>query len=150
MLFRSKLVAQAHEAGIGAVLDIALGGKLSPDFGEPVEARAIVLRFTDGKFVNSGPMETGLAVDLGRTVLLDIDGILVIVTENCHPPNDPEFFTLHGIDLRSTRLLCAKVKNHFRAAFQTRAALIVDTDAPGPACLDLSRSEEHTSELQSH
>ena len=135
----AKLVAQAHEAGIGAVLDIALGGKLSPDFGEPVEARAIVLRFTDGKFVNSGPMETGLAVDLGRTVLFDIDGILVIVTENCHPPNDPEFFTLHGIDLRSTRLLCAKVKNHFRAAFQTRAALIVDTDAPGPACLDLSK-----------
>ncbi len=135
----AALVAHAHRAGIGAVLDVALGGKLSPDFGPPVEAKAIVLRFTDGKFVNSGPMETGLSVDLGRTVLLDIDGIQVIVTENCHPPNDPEFFALHGIDLRATRLLCAKVKNHFRAAFETRAALIVDTDAPGPACLDLSK-----------
>ncbi|MBM3538829.1 MAG: microcystin degradation protein MlrC, partial [Alphaproteobacteria bacterium] len=40
---------------------------------------------------------------------------------------------------RSTRLLCAKVKNHFRGAFQARAALIVDIDAPGPACLDLSK-----------
>jgi microcystin degradation protein MlrC len=135
----AALVAQAQAAGVGALLDVALGGKLSRDFGEPVEARAVVLRFTDGKFVNSGPMETGLAVDLGRTVVLDIDGIQVIVSENCHPPNDPGFFALHGIDLRSTRLLCAKVKNHFRAAFQTRAALIVDTDAPGPACLDLSK-----------
>lgn len=134
----AALVDGAHRAGIGAVLEVALGGKLSADFGAPVEARAVVLRFTDGKFVNSGPMETGLQVDLGRTVVLDIDGILVIVTENCHPPNDPEFFAIHGIDLRSTRLLCAKVKNHFRAAFQSRAALIVDTDAPGPACLDLS------------
>ena len=135
----APLVERAHQAGIGAVLDVALGGRLSPAFGMPVEARAIVLRYSDGRFVNSGPMETGLSVDLGRTVLLDIDGIQVIVTENCHPPNDPEFFALHGIDLRSTRLLCAKVKNHFRAAFQARAALIVDIDAPGPACLDLSK-----------
>jgi len=135
----APLVARAREAGVGAMIEVSLGGRLRPEFGAPVETRAIVLRFTDGRFVNSGPMETGLAVDLGRTVLLDIDGIQVIVTENCHPPNDPGFFTLHGIDLEQTRLLCAKVKNHFRAAFQPRAALIVDTDAPGPACLDLSQ-----------
>lgn len=132
------LVARAHEAGIGAVLDLELGGRLQPEFGAPVRARGTVLRFTDGKFVNSGPMETGLAVDLGRTVLLDAEGIQVIVTENSHPPNDPEFFALHGIDLDATRLLCVKAKNHFRAAFQGRAALIVDSDAPGPAALDLS------------
>lgn len=134
----APLVARARAAGIGAVLDVALGGRLHTGFGAPVKTRAIVLRFTDGKFVNTGPMETGLAVDLGRTVLLDIDGIQVVVTETCHAANDPGFFALHGIDLDATRLLCVKAKNHFRAAFQSRAALIVDTDAPGPAALDLS------------
>ncbi len=130
--------ALVAEAGIGAMLDLELGGQVMPEYGAPVRTRGIVMRFTDGKFVNSGPMETGLAVDLGRTVVLDVEGIQVIVTENSHPPNDPAFFALHGIDLDATRLLCAKVKNHFRAAFQSRAALIVDIDAPGPAALDLS------------
>lgn len=132
------LVARCHEAGIGAMLDVELGGQAMKEYGSPVRTRGIVMRFTDGRFVNTGPMETGLAVDLGRTVVLDVEGIQVIVTENSHPPNDPQFFALHGIDIEATRLLCVKVKNHFRAAFQPRAALIVDTDAPGPAALDLS------------
>jgi microcystin degradation protein MlrC len=84
-------------------------------------------------------MERGLSVDLGRSVVLDVSGIQVIVTERCQPANDPAFFALHGIDLARTRLLVVKAKNHFRAAFAARAALIVDVDAPGPACLDLSR-----------
>jgi microcystin degradation protein MlrC len=133
------LVARAHDAGIGAVLEAGLGARVSRDFGPPVRVRATVTRFTDGKFVNDGPMETGLAVDLGRTCVLDVEGIAVIVTEASHPPNDPAYFRLHGIDIEQTRLLCVKVKNHFRAAFQDRAALIVDVDAAGPACLDLSR-----------
>jgi microcystin degradation protein MlrC len=37
------------------------------------------------------------------------------------------------------RLLCAKAKNHFRAAFASRCSVIVDCDAPGPAAVDLSR-----------
>jgi microcystin degradation protein MlrC len=115
-----------------------LGGSLTADFGPPVPARATVRRLTDGRFINQGPMERGLAVDLGRTAVLDVEGIDVIVTEACQPANDPGFFALHGIDIERTRLLVVKAKNHFRAAFAHRAALIVDVDAPGPACLDLS------------
>jgi microcystin degradation protein MlrC len=133
------LITRAREAGVGAMIDVTLGGRVRPEFGAPVEAQAIVMRFTDGRFVNTGPMETGLSVDLGTTMVLDIDGIQVIVTETCQAANDPAFFALHGVDLDATRLLCVKAKNHFRAAFQSRASLIVDTDSPGPACLDLSR-----------
>jgi microcystin degradation protein MlrC len=132
------IVARAFGAGPGAALDVELGGSLTADFGPPVPARAIVRRLTDGRFINQGPMERGLAVDLGRTAVLDVEGIDVIVTEACQPANDPGFFALHGIDIERTRLLVVKAKNHFRAAFAHRAALIVDVDAPGPACLDLS------------
>ena len=44
-----------------------------------------------------------------------------------------------GIDLKSLRLLCVKAKNHFRAAFASRCAAIIDCDTPGPACLDLTQ-----------
>jgi microcystin degradation protein MlrC len=82
-------------------------------------------------------METGLPVALGRTALLDVDGIQVIVTESCQTPNDPAYFALHGVDLAKTRLLCAKAKNHFRAAFAPLCRRIIDVAAPGPAAVDV-------------
>jgi microcystin degradation protein MlrC len=84
-------------------------------------------------------MERGLPVDLGPTAVLDVAGIQVIVTSACQSPNDVAYFDLHGIDLRAVRLLCVKAKNHFRAAFRTACAEIIDVDTPGPASADLAR-----------
>jgi microcystin degradation protein MlrC len=133
-----ELVARAHAAGPGATLAVALGGRLTPAFGPPVRASARVRRLTDGRFRNKGPMERGLAVDLGRTCVLDIGNVAVIVTETCQSPNDEAYFTLHGIDLAATRLLCVKAKNHFRAAFGPICRRIIDVDCPGPATADLA------------
>lgn len=133
----ARTVARATAAGVGATIDVMLGAQHSADFGAPIAARARVLRLTDGRFRNSGPMERGLAVQLGRTAVLDVQGIQVIVTQHCMPANDPAFFALHGIDLAATRLLCVKAKNHFRAAFEDRCTAIIDVDCPGPAAADL-------------
>jgi microcystin degradation protein MlrC len=132
------LVARAREAGVGATIDASLGARHGNAFGAAVPARARVLRFTDGRFVNTGPMERGAPVDVGPSVVLDVDGIATVVTSAAGPANDPGFFALHGIDLASTRLLVVKAKNHFRAAFLPLCAAIVDVDCPGPAAADLS------------
>jgi microcystin degradation protein MlrC len=131
------LVARAHEAGIGAALEAQLGGRVTDAFGLPVRVSARVLKLTDGKFRNQGPMEHNLPVDLGRTALLDVAGIQVVITESCQTPNDPGYFALHGIDLDRLGLLCVKAKNHFRAAFAPRLRALVDVDCPGPAAADL-------------
>ena len=133
------IVEAAHQAGIGATIDAVLGGRKTAIYGPPVEASAKVARLTDGRFVNHGPMETNLAVELGRSAVLEVDGIAVIVTERCRAPNDPAYFELHGINLATTRLLCVKGKNHFRAAFAAQCAALIEVDAPGPACLDLGQ-----------
>ena len=133
------IVEAAHRVGAGATIDVALGGRKTAIWGPPVETRAKVARLTDGRFVNRGPMETNLVVELGRTAVLDVDGIAVIVTKRCRAPNDPAYFELHGIDLAATRLLCVKGKNHFRAAFEAQCAALTEVDAPGPACLDLGQ-----------
>lgn len=133
-------VRLAHEVGVGGVCALALGARWSDRFGAPVAVKVRVERLTDGVFVNSGPMETGMVTRCGRTALLTVLGqhdVRVIVTEAVAPANDPAFFALHGIDLDALRLLCVKAKNHFRAAFLPRCAAIIDVDAPGPASLDL-------------
>jgi microcystin degradation protein MlrC len=131
-------VAAAAAAGPGATLTRPLGGRLSDAFGPPVPVTATVERLTEGRFVNEGPMERGAPVDLGRTCVLRAGSVRIIVTSRREAAIDPAFFALHGIDLGATRLIVAKAKNHFRAAFARRLAAIIECDCPGPAALDLA------------
>jgi len=131
------LVTEARRAGVGAKLDVAFGGRVSPAFGKPVRISAKVLALTDGKFRNVGPFENNFAVDVGDTAMFDVEGVKVIVTSSCQTPNDPAYFTLHGIDLAQVGLLCVKAKNHFRAGFTPLTRAIIECDAPGPAAASL-------------
>ena len=136
-----EVVHRAQAAGPGAVLDVRLGGRYGSHFGEGVDVRVRVDTLTDGVFRNSGPMHTGVERHCGNTVILrlvQLPDVRVIVTERVVAADDPSFYALHGIDLNQLRLLCVKAKNHFRAAFAERCAEIIDCDAPGPACQDLS------------
>jgi microcystin degradation protein MlrC len=127
----------------GKRMRVELGGRLSPTWGPPVALDVEVEGITDGRFRNSGPMERGLEVNLGRTAVLRAGPLRVIVTESCQAPNDLEYFRLHDIDIAAARppfpLVCAKAKNHFRAAFGALFDAIVEVDTPGPAMADLSQ-----------
>ncbi|MFP6741068.1 MAG: M81 family metallopeptidase [Alphaproteobacteria bacterium] len=133
------VVTEVHRLGEGGHFEGTLGGRLTADYGAPVPVSARIERLTDGQFINRGPMQTHMAIDLGRTAVLVMDAIRVIVTEHGWAANDPAYFDLHGIDLDATRLLCVKAKNHFCAAFEEQCRAIIDIDAPGPACIDFSQ-----------
>ncbi|RPH43211.1 MAG: M81 family peptidase [Burkholderiales bacterium] len=132
------LVARARAAGPGAMLEATLGARHGAAFGASVPVHARVVRATEGRFANTGPMERGSVVDVGPSVVLDVEGILVVVTSAVGAANDPGFLALHGIDPAGLRLLAVKAKNHFRAAFAPLLGAIVDVDCPGPAAADLS------------
>lgn len=136
------VVAAARQAGVGQPIDVTLGGRYGSHFGPGVGVRATVERLTDGTFRNVGPMQTGVERRCGGSVVLTVDAqpcVRIIVTEHVVPADDPGFYALHHIDLDAIRLLCVKAKNHFRAAFGERCSEIIDCDAPGPACLDLTQ-----------
>jgi microcystin degradation protein MlrC len=132
------LVASCIEAGIGAELDVVLGGRIAPEFGAGVRVKARVERLTDGVFVNYGPMFAGVRNEMGRSAVLKVGQIAVIVTERRQPVNDLAYLELHGIDIAAVRLFCVKAKNHFRAAFGPLCRAIIEVETPGPAAIDLS------------
>ncbi|MDQ8730942.1 M81 family metallopeptidase [Bradyrhizobium sp. LHD-71] len=135
----ADIVDKAWRAGVGKNLGVVeFGGKAMKDYGAPVKAEATVVKLTDGVFRNIGPMETGIELRCGRTALLQSGNISIIVTEFVAPANDPAFFHLHGVDIENEQLLFVKAKNHFRAAFDAICSEIIDIDAPGPACLDMT------------
>jgi microcystin degradation protein MlrC len=131
-----QLVAKCEK---GKRMRVELGGRLAKTWGPPVELEVEVERVTDGRFKNAGPMERGLEMNLGRTAVLKAGAIRIIVTESCQAPNDPEYFRLHGIDVAAAELVCAKAKNHFRAAFGAVFDPIIDVDTVGPAMADLTK-----------
>jgi microcystin degradation protein MlrC len=128
----------ASRCRAGERVHVKLGARLSDTWGPPVALDAEVERVTDGRFRNSGPMEKGLEVNLGRTAVLRAGTLRVIVTSSCQAPNDMEYFRLHGIELAEVDLVCAKAKNHFRAAFSPHLSSIVDVDTAGPATAHLA------------
>ena len=131
------IAAQAHKAGIGAVFDCTFGGRLSDNFGQPVPVCAEVERLTDGQFVNQGPMEKGLTVDLGPTAVMRVAEISIIVTSRNVPVNDKAYFKLHGLNPADFAVTYVKAKNHFRAAFSDVFKCMVDVETPGPASSNL-------------
>lgn len=123
----AETVAAAHVAGVGAALDVELGGKSDRRSRAPLVARAYVKGLTDGRFRLSC-YAPGLQVDLGRTTRLQIDGIDVIVVSRVQQTFDPEVFLLHGVDVRRCRIIALKSSHHFRAGFRQLATAIITAD----------------------
>jgi microcystin degradation protein MlrC len=131
-------VSQAAQAGVGAVIDVRLGGKSEAIHGEPVEARAVVRNITDGFYRNQGPMDNGLLIDAGQTAVLGIDGIDVVVCTHKLQPIDPEIFRRNGIDPLDKKILVVKSSVHFRAAYEGLASEIIEVDTPGIVSKNIS------------
>lgn len=135
----AQTVAQAIAAGTGTTITVRLGGKTDDRHGLPVVGDAHVQRITDGVFTNTGPMGTGSRTRMGRTAVLGIGGVRVIVTEQRTQALDLSLFRSVGIEPTTERALVLKSSVHFRAAFAPIAADILDVDTPGISNPDLRR-----------
>lgn len=125
-------VQQAINAGVGSKVKLSLGGKFGPKeiTGGPVEIIAMVKTITDGQFFHKGPMMKGLLVNMGRTVVLDADGIEIIIAERHIQALDAEIFRRAGIEPTEKRIIVLKSAIHFKASFGPLAKKILDVDTP--------------------
>ena len=138
-VYDPETAAQAHRAGVGATIDIRLGGKTDDLHGPPIEARAYVKCLTDGRFVYQTPMGRGRPVDLGAMARLVIGNVDVLVASVRTQTFDPEVFLLHGIDVARYAIVGLKSQNHFRAGFEDLAGAIIRCDPPGSTSSQLAR-----------
>jgi microcystin degradation protein MlrC len=132
-----ETVAAASAAGGNSEIAVRLGGKTDTRHGAPFEGTARVVRLTEGVFTNTGPMGTGGRTRMGRTALLDLDGMRVIVTEQRVQAIDLSLFRSVGIEPTEMRAIVVKSSVHYRAAFEPVAATIIDVDTPGISSPDL-------------
>ncbi len=124
-------VARAAQAGVGNTVSLVLGGKTDDRHGAPLPVTAYVRLISDGTFVEQGPMGRGVVANLGRTVVLVVGGVEVVVTERRMQPLDAELLRSVGIEPTRRRLVALKSAVHFRSTYQDLAARIFDLDTPG-------------------
>ena len=132
-------VAQAHQAGVGRTIGAVIGGKVDEMHGEPMHAKAYVRLLGDGEFTFHGPMSTGMKGSLGRTAVLVIGGVEVVVAEHRSQLRDLEMLRHVGIEPSRRKLIAVKSAVHFRADFTEIADRIFDADTPGVHRPDFSK-----------
>jgi len=76
-------------------------------------------------------MQTGLGVNLGRTVLLDIGRATMVISEAHWEPYDTGCFTHVGINWVNQQYILIKLRQHSRAGFESIAKHIVMVAGPG-------------------
>ncbi|HUG13777.1 MAG TPA: M81 family metallopeptidase, partial [Thermomicrobiales bacterium] len=137
----AQAVARGTALGAGGSGIFRLGGKVDRLHGPTLDVSARVRWVGDCRFTNSGPMGAGSLTRLGQTALLEFgDGqVEVIVCQHRVQVLDPALFRAVGIEPLQRRILVVKSSVHYRAAFESLAARVIDVDGPGLSSPDLSR-----------
>ncbi len=124
-------VTQAVEAGVGNSVQLNVGGKTDTQHGAPVALTGYVKTLSDGRFTLKGPMGRGTIGNMGRTAVIQVSGVEIILTERRIQPYDAEVLRSVGIEPRTRKLIALKSAVHFRADYTPIAHQILDVDTPG-------------------
>ncbi len=140
LLVDPEAARQAHEAGVGAVLELALGKAVPTFTGQPsdppLQGRFVVRFLGDEVCELKGPMMTGVKAQIGPCACLELDGVQIAVASGKMQMLDRELFRAVGIQPEQMKLLVVKSSNHFRADFTPIASRVLVAKAAGPMAAD--------------
>lgn len=140
LLWDRVAVDMCHDAGVGTLLPLRIGGKCGPMSGEPLDVQAeVVCVRHDAAQALYGKGEPNMP--LGRTAAIRIGGvggIEVVMSQARTQPMSRHVFTDHDIDPLRRRLLVVKSTQHFMNDFGKFATHVVRCDGPGTLTSHLS------------
>jgi microcystin degradation protein MlrC len=126
----------AHEAGVGATVTLALGGKSGISGDAPYTGTFVVENLSDGRFVACGPYFGGRDMDMGPSAALRIGGIRMVVSSHKAQLADQSMYRYVGIEPSEQSILVNKSSVHFRADFEPIAERLLICAAPGAMPVD--------------
>ena len=123
--------AAAHEAGVGAELELDLGGMADLDGVVPYRGRFKVEVINDGKYQTTGPVAQGKRHDVGPSTLLSIGEVKVAVSTHRVQAHDRSVFEHFGVVLQDLDIIVLKSTAHYRAHFDPITETTFAAIAPG-------------------
>jgi len=131
VLIDPAAAAQAHAAGLGQMVRLALGGKSGLADDAPLHADCVVEQLSDGVVHANGPYYRGYTLRLGPSACLRIGDVRVIVGSNKAQTADRAMLQMCGVEPQAQDIVVVKSAVHFRADFAPIAREIIVATAPG-------------------
>ncbi|MCV6593856.1 MAG: M81 family metallopeptidase [Silicimonas sp.] len=136
-----EATAMAHDLGIGARFETALGGRSGVAGDLPFAGQFEVAGLADGRVTYEGEMYGGGIAQIGPSACLrllspgcDIRIVTSTIRNQCL---DRGFFRHIGLTPEAARLIVVKSTVHYRADFDPIASEVISTGAPGLLGCDL-------------
>jgi len=131
-------VAAAIKAGVGSMVTLKVGGSFDRKHSKPVRVTGTVKLISDGRWVGRAlGYNTGITTCMGRTVVLEVGQVQILMAERSSMTVDPELFRSHGIEPLYCKIVVVKSPNGFRAAYEPIAKAIFLVDTPGVSAANL-------------
>ena len=137
-LWDPENVAMAHEAGVGGVLQMSIGGRFGEISGPPVVGEVLVTGLKRGHN-EPAPGYGGLQVAFGDLAAVQIGDVTIVLASKRSQAFSPGVFAAVGVDLAAKRAAVVKSTQHFRAGFDPIATRTFYVNTPGALSLDFAR-----------
>jgi microcystin degradation protein MlrC len=124
----------AFDAGVGATLNLRIGGKIGPLSGTPLDLRVTV------KALQPELMMTGLSntpTAMGDSAVVECNGVEILLCSLRNQAMGTDVFTNIGVDLAARKIIVVKSSQHFYASFSKVAKKVIYVAAPGAVTVDL-------------
>jgi microcystin degradation protein MlrC len=131
-------VAAAVSAGVGATVTMKIGGAFDKKNSKPVKVTGYVRLISDGRWIaRERGYNTGITTSMGRSVVLEVGKVQILMAERSAMTVDPSLFRSHGIDPAYCQIVVVKSPNGFRSAYEPFAKAIHMVDTPGVSTSNL-------------
>ncbi|MFA9419101.1 MAG: MlrC C-terminal domain-containing protein, partial [Gammaproteobacteria bacterium] len=131
---------ELHQHSEGETITLNLGGKTDAHFGGgPITVTGQILRLSNGVCIGDGPMKGGQELHFGKTCVLQVDGIDILIVSEAIQMYDQQQFRSFGIDPTSRTVVALKSMQHFRAAFEPVAEKIIVCDSGALCTTDVTK-----------
>lgn len=143
LMHDARAAKAAHEAGIGADIALALGGRSGCAGDAPYDGRFRVEALSEGAVRYEGEMYGGGIGQVGLSAALRVLGteadIRVAVSTHRSQCLDRAYFHHVGLKTETARLICVKSTVHFRADFCPIAQTVIPVCVAGALASDLTQ-----------
>jgi microcystin degradation protein MlrC len=129
-----QAAAVAHKAGVGAVIEVGLGGRLDPGRFSPMPVKAKVRLLSDGQ----SRLETmKIGLHAGPTAVLEFDNFTVVVFSKTISLFDRAMYFSNGLNPKNFDLIVVKSPHTEHHMFEAWADCNFNVDVAGATSANL-------------
>ena len=139
----ADLAEAAWTQGEGATFEAVFNAAGETEYSKKFKATVTVLKVSDGQCIGRRGIFRGRSISIGRSALLQVGGVKVVVASKRKQCADPIFFEMFGLNVAEARSVIVKSRGHFRAGFDETFApdQVLEVDVKGLTSPVLSNFE---------